>query len=552
MALDDLNFDDLLPPDQKRPAQNATAPSIASLSFDDLIPKNDYMRGPQGVAADTGALQAMTIGAGRGMDQLGAGIRQALYGLGDKLGFSDATAKQAELAQQQQENARLFQPLQQAHPLATGVGEALPSFAVPVGGAASVLGAAGRMALPGILQGLTSYGSLEDRLKDAALQGGGGAAGGALGSVVGKVISPAVGAAARAADPALERMAQIARDAGIQLTPAQAGGGKFAQGVQSALDTIPWTAGGQQGVKDAQQAAFGKQFMQQAVGADASKATPDVLAQAASDIGQKFEQGYTGVTVPLNQSTMKQVDLVATKYASRLDAMQRPVVANIADDLKAAGNAGGFLTGDQYHAVVSDIAGAARNVSDTQTKTALLGLRGALDASFRNAAPADQAATYFEARGQWKNLLTIEDAMKNSRSQGDLPAKQLYASMQKATPGFVRGGGGDLGDTVRMGRQFLPDPIANSGTPFRNAFTNLLTAGTMGGLGAGGSALSGGDPMQGLQMGLGGYLLSKGAQRAYNSGYPTNQWLSEEAKRMLMRGGGLLGAGAGAAAAGSP
>jgi hypothetical protein len=521
----------------------------------------DFMRGPAGVAADMNPLQALVVGAGRGFDQLGLGIRQPLYALGSALGFQDATAKQAELAAQQPEADRVYRPLQQAHPLATGIGETVPAFAVPVGGATSVLGAAGRMALPGLLQGALSYGSPEQRLKDAAIQGAGGALGGGLMALAGKAVSPAVGAATRAASPELGHMAQVAKDAGIQLNPAQAGGGKFAQGVESALHTIPWTAGAQQAAKDAQQAAFNKALLgkavggiesalparwtawggrQKAVGIDATKATPDVLAQAADTIGQKFEQGITGVTVPINQTATNMVDAIANKYAVRLDSMQKPIVANIAQDLKEAGRT---LTGEQYHSIVSDIALAARNIKDKPTQGALKSLRSVLDSSYRAAAPAEQAATYFEARGQWKNLLTIEEAMKNARSQADIPAKSFYAAMQKNTPNFVRGAGGEVGELARMGRQFLPDPIANSGTPFRNAFTNLLSAGTMGGMGAGGMALTGGDPMEGLKLGLLGYAASKGAQGLYNSRYPMNQLLSDEAKRMLIRGGGLLGTG---------
>lgn len=510
-----------------------------------------FARGPAGVAADTNPLQALMIGAGRGFSQLGAGAQQAAYGLGSMLGIPGADQRQAELAKSQAEADRIYKPMQQAHPLASGIGETLPAFAVPVGGAASVLGAAGRMAIPGAAQALLSYGSPEERLKEAAVQGAGGAIGGGVTAAIGKAISPAVGAAARAADPALERLAGIAKNVGIGLTPAQLGGGKVAQGVEAGLQTIPWTMGAQQAVKDAQQAAYGKSVLSLGIGENASKATPDVLARAADTIGQKFEAGYAGVTVPLNNSTMRVVDSVATKYAARLDAMQKPIVENIANDLKGAGAAGGFLTGEQYHAVVSDITTAARTITDSKTKSALLGLRGALDSSFRAAAPAAQAEQYFTARGQWKNLLTIEDAVKKGRSvSGDIPAKQLYASMQQFNPKFVRGAGGELGDVARMGRQFLPDPTPNSGTALRSLMANALSAGTLGGGGALAGLMTGGDPVKGMELGLLGFGVSKGAQRLYNSGYPTNQLLSEELKRLLTKGGGLLGTGAAAAATG--
>lgn len=501
-------------------------------------------QGAKNFAAEMNPLQAVAVGAGRGFERLDSGIRQPLYEFGAKMGFPRAEQKRDELAASDQEAKRLYAPMQEAHPFASGIGETLPAFAVPVGGATSVLGAMGRMALPGAAQALLSYGSPEERLKDAALQGAGGAIGGGLTTLAGKIVSPAI----KAATPELQGMAQTAKAAGITLNPAQLTGGKFAQGVQSALDTIPWTAGAQQVAKDAQQQAFNKSVLK-SVGADAARATPDVLADAAATVGSKFEAGYSGVTVPINQTTKTLMNAIKNKYAQRLDAMQKPIVANIVDDLKAAGNT---ISGEQYHGFVSDIAQAARNVSDKKTQGALKSLRKVLDDSFKSAAQPGQAATYFEARGQWKNLLTIEEALKNGRSvSGDIPAKQFYAAMQKTTPNFVRGSGGELGEMARSGRQFLPDPIANSGTPFRTAFTNLLSAGTMGGAGAGVSALSGGDPMDGLKLGLLGYGASKGAQKIFNSGYPANQLLSEEMKRLLMRGGGLLGTGAAAGLSGN-
>lgn len=498
-------------------------------------------QGAKSFAADMNPLQALLVGAGRGFSQIGAGAQQAYNAV---TGNAD---KQAELTVQQAEADRLYKPMQQAHPLASGIGETLPAFAVPVGGSASVLGAAGRMALPGIAQALLSYGSPEERLKDAAMQGAGGAIGGGLTSLAGKVISPAVGAAAKAADPALEKLAKIAKDAGIALTPAQAGGGRVSQGIEAGLQTLPWTMGKQQAIKDAQQGAFNKTVLK-AIGANAEKATPDVLAEAAATIGQKFDSGVAGVTVPLNQTTKSLLNTIETKYAQRLDSMQKPIVANIVDDLKSAGNA---ITGEQYHSFVSDIAAASRRVTDKKTSGALKSLRTVLDNSFKSAAPAEQAAAYFEARGQYKSLLTIKKAMENGRSQADIPAKQFYAAMQEFNPNFVLGAGGELGDIARMGRQFLPDPTPNSGTPLRSLMANALSAGSLGGGGAMLSTMTGGDPMQGLQAGLAGYALSKGAQRIYNSGYPTNQLLSEELKRLLMKSGGLLGTGAAIGAAGN-
>jgi hypothetical protein len=56
--------------------------------------------------------------------------------------------------------------------------------------------------------------------------------------------------------------------------------------------------------------------------------------------------------------------------------------------------------------------------------------------------------------------------------------------VQRSTPGFERGAGGEIGDVARAGRQFLPDAVPDSGTSQRAMYQGILTAGSMGGLGS--------------------------------------------------------------------
>jgi hypothetical protein len=88
-------------------------------------------------APDENFLQAMLIGTGRTFDRLGAGVKQMYYGA---TGNDQAAA---ELKAAQDENTRLYQPLKQARPWATGIGESLPAMALPLGGA----GTAGQLAV---------------------------------------------------------------------------------------------------------------------------------------------------------------------------------------------------------------------------------------------------------------------------------------------------------------------------------------------------------------------------------------------------------------------
>lgn len=120
---------------------------------------------------DPGFGQSLLIGAGRTFDRIGKGMQQMVASPADR----------AKLAEQAAEDDRVYKPLQDARPWATGIGEALPSMAIPGGGATTLLGNAGRMALAGGIPGALEYGSLEDRFKRGAL----GAAGGAVAPVLG-------------------------------------------------------------------------------------------------------------------------------------------------------------------------------------------------------------------------------------------------------------------------------------------------------------------------------------------------------------------------------
>lgn len=109
------------------------------------------------------------IGAGRTFDRIGKGAQQVYHTLRD-----DQPALAA-LKQQAQADDEAYLPLREARPWATGIGESLPSMAIPAGGAATLLGNAGRMAAAGAAPGLLEYGTAGER----ALRGGIGAAAGA-------------------------------------------------------------------------------------------------------------------------------------------------------------------------------------------------------------------------------------------------------------------------------------------------------------------------------------------------------------------------------------
>lgn len=142
-----------------------------------------------------GVGETLLIGAGRTFDRVGKGMQQLYYGA---TGNADAQAKLKAAAEA--DDAQ-YSKLREARPWATGIGESLPTLALPGGGSASLLGNAGRMALAGAAPGLLEYGSAGERLQR-----------GTIGAAAGAAV-PLLGAALKTAWSAAEPLTSAGRDA---------------------------------------------------------------------------------------------------------------------------------------------------------------------------------------------------------------------------------------------------------------------------------------------------------------------------------------------------
>lgn len=172
-------------PDEATPEQ---VEAFASQTFGGqrAAPKNESPK-PE----DPGFLKTVGIAAGKATDSVLDGLTQ-MY-----LGARGEDAAGAALKQTVEEKERLYKPLQEMRPVATGIGEAAPSMAVPVGGAATLAGNVGRLALAGGAPEALKYGTAGERATRAA--------GGAAAGVAGGVIAPKVLGAVTSAVPAIGR-----------------------------------------------------------------------------------------------------------------------------------------------------------------------------------------------------------------------------------------------------------------------------------------------------------------------------------------------------------
>ena len=155
---------------------------------------------PKAPVDDPGFLGTTLIGAGRTFDRVGKGMQQLYHGaLGNE-------KQLAALKQSAAEDDAAYKPLQELRPFATGIGESLPSMAIPFGASTTLLGNAGRMALAGGVPAALEYGSAGERAQR-----------GVIGAATGAVI-PVLGAVAKSA----KTFAEPLYDAGRQMIAGRA------------------------------------------------------------------------------------------------------------------------------------------------------------------------------------------------------------------------------------------------------------------------------------------------------------------------------------------
>ena len=153
---------------------------------------------------------AALIGAGKSATRIGQGMQQGFYNL---TGNEEALAK---LKADVDEENRLYKPLAEAHPIATAIGEALPSFAVPgAGGLRSILASG---AIPGALE----YGTAGERAGRAAL----GVAGAGLGVGLSKAGERVLQPFTKVADPVREGLVDVFKQNNIPLSVANETGNR--------------------------------------------------------------------------------------------------------------------------------------------------------------------------------------------------------------------------------------------------------------------------------------------------------------------------------------
>lgn len=323
--------------------------------------------------------------------------------------------------------------------------------------------------------------------------------------IAGALSSPAITSIGRRAITPLpataERtaLADTLRGEGVNLTAGQATGSRPLQWAESTLGDMPFAGGGAARAMEQQGGEFTAAALRR-VGENANRASPEVIDNAFSRIGNQFETiGARNHVLPDTQF-INDLRTARDEYHNLVGPHARaPVVDNtIADIANQMQRNGGVLNGDQYNAMTSRLAKQARAAkADPQLQDTLQGLRESLDDAFertlqRTGNTADLNALR-EARTQYRNLMVVEKAATGAGSanaEGLIsPSGLRNAVVQQNRRGYARGRG-DFADLARSGEALLK-PLPQSGTAPRQ---NMQHALSMLGSIFGGAAGSAGGP----------------------------------------------------------
>lgn len=412
-----------------------------------------------------------------GTEKLGARIRSKIYG----------TSVEDELA-----NIRDYEnKSEEAHPIAATGGEVAGAVAPMVVGAGLAPRAFG---LAGNLAERAGYGAATN-----ALIGGADAAArdqdassirraGALGAFVGgglPVVGKGLGAIGNKvfgnSDAGVNTLAAKAQAMGIPIRFPQISDSPFISKLSQIAGMLPGS--GMSGLHAEQQGAFNR-AVSNTFGENATSITPDVMAAAKKRLGNEFDTVAKNSTIkfdaPLGgdlQSILHEAG--STLADSELNVLHKQV-GNVLDRVTGAGE----IDGKTYQALTRKGAPLNRAMSSSDPNVAHYAgrIKEALDDALERSAPTDMVDRLRTARGQYKNMKTIEDLVEKSPT-GDISPPLLMGQVRQSYGNMAYGGGGQLADLSRIGQRFMRKP-PDSGTPLGTAALNLL-------LSAGGAGVAG-------------------------------------------------------------
>lgn len=223
-------------------------------------------------------------------------------------------------------------------------------------------------------------------------------------------------------------------------------------------------------------------------GEDAPRITPQVMARARDRIGAVFE-GVAARTPVIHADPQLATELrqtihnaQSTMTAGEVEPLIRQVqnIASLVDPHTHT------ITGEIYQNLTrrGTPLDRAMQSPNPNIRGSARDIREALDGAMERSAAPDVVEDLRAARGQWRNLRTIEPLVAKAPT-GDISPALLQGRVNssfKGTHGAAYGGGGDLKTLSDIGQRFMKEP-PSSGTSERGMLMHLLGGAASGGVG---------------------------------------------------------------------
>jgi len=291
-------------------------------------------------------------------------------------------------------------------------------------------------------------------------------------------------------DPNTAALAHTARDTfGIPVGAGEVSANPTVRFLNSVVNKLPGSGGGAH--RENMQTAFNRSIAE-TFGENAERITPQVMARARDRIGAVFED-VANRTPTINADPQFALDLrrtirdaQATMTAGEVEPLIRQV-QNIAGLVDPRTNT---ITGEVYQNLTrrGTPLDRAMQSQNPNIRGAARDIREALDDVMERSATPEAVADLRQARGEWRNLRTVEPLVAKA-STGDISPALLQGRVNtsfKGTHGAAYGGGGDLKQLADIGQRFMKEP-PSSGTAERGMLMHLL-----GGFGSGVAGLAAG------------------------------------------------------------
>jgi hypothetical protein len=393
-------------------------------------------------------------------------------------------------------------------------------------------GAASGAAAGGIYGYGTGEGGVAQRAESAAMGGLGGAViggalpavGAAMGAGLQKLVSPNGGA-----DEVRLGLAKVLDDFGVPITAGQR------LGLKASMYREGATAGGKR-IAGEQAEAFTKAALKTA-GIEASRATPEVLDEAAKRIGSVFDEAYAGVAITPDANSLNALAKTVVEFNDLAAKDAAPFIGNMFKRFTNAFRSDNTIPADVVGVWRSRLSKLTRSPDDATRDAAVQALQAVqelLDSSLIAAGKADDVARLETARAQWRNFLVIQ---KSAVREGDgliSPARLRANVIGQGEAAYARGKRGDIGALARAGAEVM-EALPDSGTSQR-WWSNIPggAPAVLGTLGVTGASTAGFAPLATLGFGLASAALPS-VGGAIRMSKPVQAYLANQSGNALSR-----------------